>query len=250
VLGPLRLSELGWGAAAVGATYLVSAAIEAAWAPALGHASDRYGRFLPLRAALVASAIVAALLPWPHTAWLLAFLIVCGGLAFGSFWTPALSMVTDAAEARGLDYGYAFALVNLAWAPGQAGGSAIGGAVASASRKTVLVAVAANATIATVKGVAGVLSGSSALLAEAAHSVADTTNQLLLLVSIGLGEREPDEEHPFGYGKERFFWTLLAAVLIEPQPAQTKPAPEDGVLKVATVSQYTPICHESPAEAG
>jgi cation diffusion facilitator family transporter len=86
--------------------------------------------------------------------------------------------------------------------------------VAQASKKTVLVAVAANATIATVKGVAGALSGSSALLAEAAHSVADTTNQLLLLVSIGLGEREPDEEHPFGYGKERFFWTLLAAVLI------------------------------------
>jgi cation diffusion facilitator family transporter len=86
--------------------------------------------------------------------------------------------------------------------------------VASASKKTVLVAVAANGTIATVKGVAGVISGSSALLAEAAHSVADTTNQLLLLVSIGLGERGPDEEHPFGYGKERFFWTLLAAVLI------------------------------------
>jgi cation diffusion facilitator family transporter len=86
--------------------------------------------------------------------------------------------------------------------------------VASASKKAVLVAVAANATIATVKGIAGVLSGSSALLAEGAHSVADTTNQLLLLVSISLGEREPDEEHPFGYGKERFFWTLLAAVLI------------------------------------
>ena len=77
-----------------------------------------------------------------------------------------------------------------------------------------LVAVAANATIAVVKGVAGALSGSAALLAEAAHSVADTSNQLLLLVSIGLGERPPDEEHPFGYGKERFFWTLIAAVLI------------------------------------
>jgi cation diffusion facilitator family transporter len=89
-----------------------------------------------------------------------------------------------------------------------------GAAVASASKKTVLVAVAANATVATVKGVAGALSGSSALLAEAAHSVADTSNQLLLLVSIGLGERPPDEEHPFGYGKERFFWTLLAAVMI------------------------------------
>jgi cation diffusion facilitator family transporter len=86
--------------------------------------------------------------------------------------------------------------------------------VAAGSKKTVLVAVGANATIAVVKGVAGVLSGSSALLAEAAHSVADTSNQLLLLVSIGLGERPPDEEHPFGYGKERFFWTLLAAVLI------------------------------------
>src|SRR5919202_5836272 len=86
--------------------------------------------------------------------------------------------------------------------------------MAGGSKKTVLVAVAANATIAVVKGVAGLVSGSSALLAEAAHSVADTSNQLLLLVSIGLGEREPDEEHPFGYGKERFFWTLLAAVLI------------------------------------
>ena len=77
-----------------------------------------------------------------------------------------------------------------------------------------LVAVGANATIAVVKGVAGAVSGSSALLAEAAHSVADTSNQILLLVSIGLGDRPPDEEHPFGYGKERFFWTLLAAMLI------------------------------------
>jgi cation diffusion facilitator family transporter len=86
--------------------------------------------------------------------------------------------------------------------------------MAAGSKKTVLVAVTANATIAVVKGVAGSISGSSALLAEAAHSIADTSNQLLLLVSIELGSRPPDEEHPFGYGKERFFWTLLAAVLI------------------------------------
>jgi cation diffusion facilitator family transporter len=86
--------------------------------------------------------------------------------------------------------------------------------VAGGSKKTVLVAVGANATIATVKGIAGAISGSSSLLAEAAHSVADTSNQLMLLVSISLGKRKPDEEHPFGYGKERFFWTLLAAVLI------------------------------------
>jgi hypothetical protein len=48
-----------------------------------------------------------------------------------------MSLVTDAAEATGLEYGYAFALVNLAWAPGQAGGSAIGGAVASATTDAV-----------------------------------------------------------------------------------------------------------------
>jgi MFS family permease len=131
VLAPLRLADLGWGAVAVGATYFTSAALEAAASPMIGRISDRRGRFLPLRAALVASAIVAVLLPWPARAWLLAVLVVCAGVAFGTFWAPAMSMVTDEAEARGLDYGYAFALVNLAWAPGQAGGAAIGGALGS-----------------------------------------------------------------------------------------------------------------------
>jgi cation diffusion facilitator family transporter len=85
---------------------------------------------------------------------------------------------------------------------------------AGGEKRTVWYAVAANAAIAIVKGVAGIATGSSALLAEAAHSVADTTNQGLLRVSLTLGERPPDEEHPFGYGKERFFWTLLASVIV------------------------------------
>jgi MFS family permease len=137
VLAPLRLSHLGWGAAAIGATYLVMAAIEAGWAPILGRASDRYGRFPPLRAALLASALVTLLLPWPGNAWLLAPVVVSAGFAFGSFWTPAMSMLTDEADTFGLDYGYAFALVNIAWAPGQMGGAAIGGALASATSDTV-----------------------------------------------------------------------------------------------------------------
>jgi len=137
VLAPLRLSDLGWGAAAVGGTYLVMAGIEAAWAPILGRASDRYGRLPPLRAALLASAVVTFLLPWPHSPWLLAVVIVGAGFAFGSFWTPAMSMITDEAETVGLDYGYAFALVNIAWAPGQAGGSALGGAIASVTSDAV-----------------------------------------------------------------------------------------------------------------
>jgi MFS family permease len=138
VLAPLRLSDLGWGAAAVGATYLVMAGIEAAWAPVLGRVSDRYGRVPPLRAALLASAVVTLLLPWPQSPWLLAIVIVSAGFAFGSFWTPAMSMITDESETVGLDYGYAFALVNIAWAPGQAGGAAIGGAVASLTSDAVV----------------------------------------------------------------------------------------------------------------
>ena len=137
VLAPLRLSDLGWSAAAIGATYLVMAAIEASWAPILGRAADRYGRLPPLRAALLGSAVVTLILPWPHSPWLLAVVIVSAGFAFGSFWTPAMSMITDEAEAVGLDYGYAFALVNLAWAPGQSGGAAFGGAVADATRDAV-----------------------------------------------------------------------------------------------------------------
>jgi cation diffusion facilitator family transporter len=81
-------------------------------------------------------------------------------------------------------------------------------------RRTVLIALAANFVIAVAKGIGGLVTGSSAMLAETAHSIADTVDQVLLLVSLRLGERQPDEEHPFGYGKERFFWTFLVAVVI------------------------------------
>lgn len=81
-------------------------------------------------------------------------------------------------------------------------------------RRTVLIALAANAVIAVAKGVGGLVTGSSAMLAETAHSIADTVDQVLMLVSIRLGDRRPDEEHPFGYGKDRFFWTFLVAVII------------------------------------
>jgi cation diffusion facilitator family transporter len=81
-----------------------------------------------------------------------------------------------------------------------------------APRRTVLIALGANASIAVAKLAASLVSGSAAMLAETAHSIADTMNQVFLLFSLKLGEREPDAEHPFGYGKERFFWSFLAAV--------------------------------------
>jgi predicted MFS family arabinose efflux permease len=96
----------------------------------VGRLADRRGPLAPLRVALAASAVVAALLPWPDRALALAALVVCAGLAFGAFYTPGMTLLTHAAEDRGLNYGYAFALVNLAWAPGQTVGSALGGTVA------------------------------------------------------------------------------------------------------------------------
>jgi MFS family permease len=130
VLAPLRLEDLGFSAVAIGALWLGTAALEAAANPAVGRISDRIGRLTPMRASVLAGSIFTALLPWPNRAFLLAALVVLGGVAFGSFWTPAMSLLTDEAEHRGLEYAYMFALINLAWAPGQALGAAGSGALA------------------------------------------------------------------------------------------------------------------------
>ena len=84
--------------------------------------------------------------------------------------------------------------------------------MASETRGTVLLALLANLGIAVAKVIGGVLTGSAALMSEAAHSVADTMNEVFLLTSLGRSTRPADAAHPFGYGKERFFWSLLAAV--------------------------------------
>jgi cation diffusion facilitator family transporter len=81
----------------------------------------------------------------------------------------------------------------------------------SATGRTVVIAGAANIFVGAVKLVAGLLVGSSAMLAEAAHSAADTLNQVFLWTSLRRGARPADARHPFGYGQERYFWSLLAA---------------------------------------
>jgi predicted MFS family arabinose efflux permease len=131
VLAPLRLHALGGGSLLIGAAFLVAAACEAVVNPLLGRLSDRRGRLLPIRGGLIAAAIVTVLLPWPHHRFLLAALVVLAGISFGSFWTPAMSNLADAAEEEGLEHGYTFALINLAWAPGQALGASGSGALAS-----------------------------------------------------------------------------------------------------------------------
>jgi cation diffusion facilitator family transporter len=81
----------------------------------------------------------------------------------------------------------------------------------SATRRTVIVAGVANVVVGLAKVAAGIISGSSAMLAEAAHSAADTLNQVFLLTSLHQAERPADPDHPFGHGQERYFWSLLAA---------------------------------------
>jgi cation diffusion facilitator family transporter len=80
------------------------------------------------------------------------------------------------------------------------------------SKRTVLVALAANIAVSLAKLVGGLVTGSAAMLSEAAHSVADVINELFLLTSLQRSTRPADAQHPFGYGMERFFWSLLAAV--------------------------------------
>ncbi|GAA3395397.1 cation diffusion facilitator family transporter [Streptomyces roseoviridis] len=77
---------------------------------------------------------------------------------------------------------------------------------------TVIVAAAANLGIAAAKAVAGVISGSSAMLSEAAHSVADTVTEVMLLTALRRSGKPADEDHPLGHGGERYVWAMLAAV--------------------------------------
>jgi cation diffusion facilitator family transporter len=76
----------------------------------------------------------------------------------------------------------------------------------------VFAALAANTAIATAKGTAAALTGSPALLAETLHTIADAGNEVLLYVAIRRSRHPPDTSHPFGYGPERYYWALLAAI--------------------------------------
>jgi cation diffusion facilitator family transporter len=75
-----------------------------------------------------------------------------------------------------------------------------------------MAALAANTAIAVAKGTAAVLTGSPALLAETLHTVADAGNEIFLWVALHRSRRPADDSHPFGYGPERYYWALLAAI--------------------------------------
>jgi cation diffusion facilitator family transporter len=82
------------------------------------------------------------------------------------------------------------------------------------TKATVVLALVANLGVAMLKLLAGLVTGSGALLSEAAHSFGDSSTELLLLTALRRSEQAADQRHPFGYGKERYFWSLLAAMAI------------------------------------
>ncbi|MDQ6904461.1 MAG: cation transporter, partial [Bacteroidota bacterium] len=82
------------------------------------------------------------------------------------------------------------------------------------SKISIYAAMAANIAIAIVKFVAASITGSSAMLSEGIHSAVDSSNEILLLWGIHTSKKPADEMHPFGYGQELYFYTLIVSVLI------------------------------------
>jgi MFS family permease len=130
VLVPLDLNRLGWGAAAVGTVFFVSAIFEAFVHPLLGRWSDRSGYRPPIFAGLLTSIGILLLLTWVGNPWLIGLLVVLAAGAFNATLVPGTALFSRGTEKAGMERAVAFAITNFAWASGYAVGAPLGGFLA------------------------------------------------------------------------------------------------------------------------
>jgi MFS family permease len=166
VLVPLRVDDLGGGAVLVAAGFIAGAAVEALLAPLVGRLSDRVGRTRPYVLGMAVLAVGIALLPAANALGLVVADLVAISIGAGFCFTPAMTMLSDAASESGLPQGLAAGLINAAWAAGQVSGGAAGGAAAGLAGDALPCLVAACA--AAVTGLYAWRSSARASVAEAA----------------------------------------------------------------------------------
>jgi MFS family permease len=133
VIAPLHLHARGWGGVAIGGVFLVAAALETALNPLLGRFTDRHGRTLPVRLALIGSIGVSLALAAASAPWLVAGLLLAASIIYGAFFTPGMALISDTAERAGISQGLVFGVMNGAWAIGNVIGPAAGGALAESA---------------------------------------------------------------------------------------------------------------------
>jgi len=149
VLAPLTLHANGWGGVAIGALFFTTAAAETVLNPVLGRFTDRRGRLLPVRLALLGSIAVSLALAWSETAAVVAVLVFGAAMAYGSFYTPGMALFSESAERLGIAQGLAFGAMNGAWAAGALVAPAAGGALAQAGGDTLPYVLLATICVAT-----------------------------------------------------------------------------------------------------
>jgi MFS family permease len=150
VLAPLHLAHAGWGPSAIGAVWLLAAAIEAVESPLIGRVSDRRGIRIPVLYGLVAGGVISLGLTIELGALLYSGMIIAASAAFGALFTPAFALIADGADHSGLAQGMAFGMMNAAWALGAMAGPAGAGVLAEATGEQFPFFLAALACLATV----------------------------------------------------------------------------------------------------